>query len=71
MDNILNSIYLSEIINKAPLNEKQIAVLELRYCHNCTLKATAEELGVGPQRVHQIEAKALRILRSTVNLMAI
>jgi hypothetical protein len=39
-------------------------VLHARLTRRTTLRVVAQELGVGPERIRQIEAKALRYLRT-------
>ena len=69
MENVINSVYLAEIIDKVNLTQRELDVLEFRYCHKTTLKEIGIELGVCPERVRQIEAKVLRKLRIMCNLM--
>lgn len=45
------------------LDEKQQAILRLRFGNEATLRAIGDTLGVGPERVRQQEARALSILR--------
>ena len=44
--------------------ERMRKVLELRYLEGMTLQQVAEIMGVTRERVRQIEAKAIRILRN-------
>jgi RNA polymerase sigma factor (sigma-70 family) len=43
-------------------------VLELRYLHDMTLEQVGQIMGVTRERVRQIEAKAIRIIRASPTL---
>lgn len=43
-------------------------VLELRYMHDMTLEQVGQIMGVTRERVRQIEAKAIRIIRANPTL---
>ena len=43
-------------------------VLELRYMHDMTLEQVGQILGVTRERVRQIDAKAIRIIRANPKL---
>ena len=43
-------------------------VLEMRYLHEMTLEQCGEALGITRERVRQIEAKALRMIRANASL---
>ena len=45
-------------------------VLTLRYLHGLTLEETGERLGITRERARQIEALAIKIIRSKPELMA-
>ena len=49
--------------NMKDLQSTETAVLNMRYWKDLTLEQTAQALGLTPERVRQIEAKALRKLR--------
>ena len=51
-------------VHKLTPREKMRRVLELRYLEGMTLEQVGEMMGVTRERVRQIEAKALRILRA-------
>lgn len=55
---------LWEVVETLP--EKQRVVLKLRYSDGKTLEDTGKELGITRERVRQIEAKALRLLKIRV-----
>jgi DNA-directed RNA polymerase sigma subunit (sigma70/sigma32) len=50
--------------HKLTSHEKMRKIIELRYLEGMTLEQVGEILGVTRERVRQIEAKALRILRA-------
>ncbi len=52
------------VAHKMTPGEKMRRVVELRYLHGMTLEEVGQLLGVTRERVRQIEAKAIRILRS-------
>lgn len=54
---------LEKILGAAKLNEQHWLVLRMRILGDCTLEEVGQELGVGKERVRQIEFKMLRILR--------
>lgn len=56
---------LQEIVGEAVDNlpQREQKVLHLRYWEDMTLRRAGECIGVGPERVRQIENKALRTLR--------
>lgn len=51
-------------VHKLTQRERMRRVLELRYLEGMTLEQVGDIMGVTRERVRQIEAKALRILRS-------
>jgi hypothetical protein len=53
--------YIQSLISQLP--ERACEVLRLRYTKNCTLSEIGDQLGVGKERVRQIEAGAIRKLR--------
>ena len=48
---------------------RELDVIIGRYYHNMTLKALADEYGVSPERIRQIEAKALRKFRLSAQIL--
>ncbi len=57
--------YVRRLLEIPNFNEDEVFVLRCRFVEDMTLKETAEELrGVCQERVRQIEARALRKLRS-------
>jgi len=48
---------------------RELDVIIGRYYHNMTLQALANEHGVSPERIRQIEAKALRKFRLSAQLL--
>jgi len=48
---------------------RELDVIIGRYYHNMTLKSLADEFGVSPERIRQIEAKALRKFRLSAQLL--
>ena len=57
--------YVRRLLEIPNFNEDEIFVLRCRFVEDMTLQETADELrGVHRERVRQIEAKALRKLRS-------
>jgi DNA-directed RNA polymerase sigma subunit (sigma70/sigma32) len=50
--------------HKLTSREKMRKIIELRYLEGMTLEQVGEILGVTRERVRQLEAKALRILRA-------
>lgn len=57
--------YVRHLLDTVSLKEDEIFVLRCRFVEDMTLQETADELrGVCRERIRQIEAKALRKLRS-------
>lgn len=54
--------------HKLTPREKMRRVLELRYLKGMTLEQVGEIIGVTRERVRQIEAKALRLLRANPDM---
>ena len=54
--------------HKPSPRERMRRVLELRYLEDMTLEQVGEIMGVTRERVRQIEAKALRLLRTNPDL---
>ena len=60
----LYEIYIPGVLASVQdLTEREQKVIELRFLHYWTLRDTGGVLGVGPERIRQIEAKAIRKLR--------
>jgi len=60
---------LHEAVNTLADNHRQ--VIQQRYYDNRTLKDIAEEKGVTPERIRQLESKALRELRKNSDIKAL
>lgn len=65
MDDI---VYLKEIFSRVHLTERQLDVLESRYFHKTSYREIGTEFGVTPERIRQIECKALRVIRDWIRL---
>jgi RNA polymerase sigma factor (sigma-70 family) len=48
---------------------RELDVIIGRYYHNMTLQSLADEYGVSPERIRQIEAKALRKFRLSAQML--
>lgn len=62
----VSQLYLSKAINSLRnerSGERLITVIRMRFWENATLQDIGDSLGVRNERVRQIEAKALRLLR--------
>lgn len=65
--NYLGDLYLSKAIKELKQSrdgDRMVKVLYMRFWANLTLADVGQELGVRQERVRQIEAKALRILKN-------
>jgi RNA polymerase sigma factor (sigma-70 family) len=68
----LNRRQIAQLIqtNLHRLNDRQQQVIHLRFWEGLTLEQTARRMGVSTERVRQIEAKTLRLLRQSSSRLA-
>jgi RNA polymerase sigma factor (sigma-70 family) len=58
-----NAFLIKSLVERTPLSERELDVIEMRFCHDMTYKDIGAELGVTGNRIHQMVAKILRKLR--------